>query len=82
VKGFLSEHGIPYVERDVMEDAAALQELEELGVMTTPVVRVGEEVVVGFNRDRLTALLGIGEPPFGPLRVLLLLRMRPPEEGP
>jgi glutaredoxin len=66
VKGFLSEHGIPYVERDVMEDAAALQELEELGVMTTPVVRVGEEVVVGFNRDRLTALLGIGEPPSAP----------------
>jgi len=31
VKGFLSENGIPYVERDVMEDAAAMQELEELG---------------------------------------------------
>jgi hypothetical protein len=49
-----------------MEDAAAMQELEELGVMTTPVVRVGEEVVVGFNRARLTALLGIGEPPTSP----------------
>jgi len=45
-----------------MEDAVAMQELEELGVMTTPVVRVGEEVVVGFNRARLAALLGIGEP--------------------
>ena len=66
MKGFLSEHGIPYVERDVMEDAAALQELEELGVMTTPVVRVGEEVVVGFNRARLSALLGIGETPATP----------------
>lgn len=43
-----------------MEDPAALQELEELGVMTTPVVRVGDEVVVGFDRARLTALLGIG----------------------
>jgi len=49
-----------------MEDAAALQELEELGVMTTPVVRVGEEVVVGFNRARLSALLGIGETPATP----------------
>jgi glutaredoxin len=82
VKGFLSEHGIPYVERDVMEDAAALQELEELGVMTTPVVRVGEEVVVGFNRDRLTRAVGNRRAPLGPLRVLLLLRMRPPEEEP
>lgn len=49
-----------------MEDTAAMQELEELGVMTTPVVRVGDEVVVGFNRARLTALLGIGEPPMSP----------------
>jgi len=49
-----------------MEDAAAMQELEELGVMTTPVVRVGEEVVVGFNRARLATLLGIGEPPTPP----------------
>jgi len=66
VKGFLSENGIAFVERDVMEDAVAMQELEELGVMTTPVVRVGEEVVVGFNRARLAALLGIGEPPTPP----------------
>ncbi len=49
-----------------MEDAAAMQELEELGVMTTPVVRVGDEVVVGFDRARLTALLGIGELPMSP----------------
>ncbi len=63
MKGFLSENGIAYVKRDVMEDAAALQELEELGVMTTPVVRVGDEVVVGFDRARLTALLGLGLPP-------------------
>lgn len=49
-----------------MEDAAALQELEELGVMTTPVVLVGDEVVVGFDRARLTALLGIGEHPAPP----------------
>ncbi|MGQ9466661.1 MAG: glutaredoxin domain-containing protein [Anaerolineae bacterium] len=59
---FLSKNDVPHVERDVdvMEDTAALQELEELGVMTTPVVRVGDEVVVGFDRARLTALLGIG----------------------
>lgn len=60
MKEFLSTNDIPYEERDVMEDPAALQELEELGVMTTPVVRVGDEVVVGFDRARLTALLGIG----------------------
>ncbi|MBC7228417.1 MAG: glutaredoxin family protein [Thermoflexales bacterium] len=63
MKGFLSERGVSYVERDVMEDEAALRELEELGVMTTPVVRVGDEVVVGFDRARLSALLGLDLPP-------------------
>ncbi len=46
-----------------MEDAAALRELEELEVMTTPVVRIGDEVVVGFDRARLSALLGVDPPP-------------------
>ncbi|MBO9369870.1 MAG: glutaredoxin family protein [Chloroflexi bacterium] len=68
MKGFLSENGITYVERDVVEDAVAMHELEELGVMATPVVRVGEDVVVGFNLARLAALLGIGEPSTPPSR--------------
>lgn len=46
-----------------MEDAAAIRELEALGAMTTPVVRIGDEVVVGFDRARLSALLSIGLSP-------------------
>lgn len=38
-----------------------MAELERLGTMTTPVAVVGdqEEVVVGFDRARLTRLLGL-----------------------
>jgi hypothetical protein len=35
-----------------------MEELERLGVMTTPVTVVGQDVVVGFDRPRLSALLG------------------------
>lgn len=66
MKGFLSERGISYVERDIANDKAALRELEELGVMTTPVVRIGDEVVVGFDQARLSALLGFDLPPAQP----------------
>jgi glutaredoxin 3 len=58
VKEFLSKNAIPYVERDIAVDPKALEELESLGYMTTPVVQIDGEIVVGFNRKRLEELLG------------------------
>jgi glutaredoxin len=57
VKEFLSDQGIPYTERNVAEDDKAMEELTALGFFTTPVVQLDGEVVVGFDRARLTALL-------------------------
>jgi len=45
------------VEHDVAQDEAALSELEQLGVMTTPVTLIGDEMVIGFDQERLNALL-------------------------
>ena len=44
-----------------MEDEHALAELKALGYMTTPVIDIDGEVVVGFDRERLVELLGISE---------------------
>jgi glutaredoxin len=57
VKEFLSQKGIPYVDRDISTDELALEELEAMGYLTTPVVKVDDEIVVGFNRKRLDELL-------------------------
>jgi len=57
VKEFLSQKGVPFVERDVAQDEAALFELEQLGVFTTPVTTIDDDVVIGFDRERLNALL-------------------------
>lgn len=57
MKEFLSQKGVAYVERNVAEDAQALEELTALGYMTTPVLKVGDEIVIGFDRARLDALL-------------------------
>ena len=43
------------------EDESALAELEQLGVFTTPVTVIDGEVVIGFDRERLDALLPGGE---------------------
>ncbi|HET7264632.1 MAG TPA: glutaredoxin family protein [bacterium] len=59
VEEFLAGHGIPYQTKNVAEDPAAMAALERLGVATTPVTVIDGEVVVGFDRNRLTALLGL-----------------------
>lgn len=56
-KEFLSRKGVPLTERDVSTDEKALAELERLGHMTTPVILIDEEVVVGFDQRRLERLL-------------------------
>ncbi len=57
VKEFLSQRGVPYIERDVNADDGAMEELAQLGYLTTPVTLVDGEVVVGFDRRRLERLL-------------------------
>ena len=57
VKEFLSQKGVEFTARDIMQDAEALAELEKLGIMTTPVTVIDGEVVVGFDRLKLEQLL-------------------------
>ncbi len=59
VKEFLRKQNIAFTDRDVTADESALAELETLGVMTTPVTLVDGEKVVGYDVNRLKALLGI-----------------------
>ena len=60
VKEFLSQNKIDFIERNVASDETALAELQKLRYMTTPVTLVDDEVIVGFDRDRLEKLLRTG----------------------
>ena len=60
-KEFLSQQAIEFEERDVSKDEAALDELQQRGLMTTPVTLIDGEVVVGFDRAKLVKLLGLDE---------------------
>ncbi len=59
VKEFLRKQNAPFTDRDITSDATALAELEKLGVMTTPVTVVDGQIVVGYDENRLKAILGI-----------------------
>jgi len=60
VKEFLSQNKIEFVDRNIAADEAALNELEKLGYMTTPVTVIDGQMVVGFDRNKLEQLLGTG----------------------
>lgn len=57
MKGFLSQRGVAYTERDISTDPAAVEELSKLGYMTTPVTTINGEIVIGFDQKRLESLL-------------------------
>lgn len=59
VKEFLSQNKIEFVDRNIAADEAALNELEKLGYMTTPVTVIDGEVVIGFDVPKLRSLLQI-----------------------
>ncbi len=56
MKKLLSQKGVSFTERDVLQDDQALAELEALGVMATHVTEIGDQVVVGFDRAKLEVL--------------------------
>lgn len=62
-KAFFAENNVPYSEHDVgpQGDAARRQEMiEKSGQMGVPVIMVGDDMVIGFNKAKLQELLGIG----------------------
>ena len=56
-KEYLSERQIHYEERDVTKDPGAVEELQRLGFMTTPVTVIDGAVIVGFDTAKIDAAL-------------------------
>jgi hypothetical protein len=50
---YLSHRGIPYTARNIREDAAALRDLIEAGFSSTPVIRIGDAMLAGFDPEEL-----------------------------
>jgi glutaredoxin len=61
-KEFFQKNNVEFQEFDVGKDLAKRQEMiEKSGQMGVPVISVGSDMVVGFNKARLSELLNIQE---------------------
>lgn len=57
---FLSQKGVPYTEKDISVDPQARNDLvNKLNSRATPTIVIDGEVVIGFDRAKLQALLGV-----------------------
>ena len=54
---YLSQKGIPYIEKNVSRDQEAVQELMSMGLRSLPVLVIGEERLSGFNPAAIDAAL-------------------------
>ena len=46
---YLSRKGVPFVEKDVRADSAALRELLEMNYQSTPIIVIDGQAIVGFD---------------------------------
>jgi glutaredoxin 3 len=59
-KEFFKEKGIVYTEHDVASDTAKRQEMvEKSGQMGVPVIQIEDDLIIGFNKPKISELLGI-----------------------
>lgn len=62
IKMFLNEFGFTYSEKNISEDDKSRRELTELyGSYSTPTIIVGDEVIIGFDLEKLKKVLNINE---------------------
>lgn len=61
-KEFFKEHNIAYTEFDVAADADKRKEMIEMsGQMGVPVITIGNNLIIGFNKPKVAQLLDIKE---------------------
>jgi len=59
-KAFFGENNVEYSDYNVLEDMDKRKEMvEKSGQMGVPVIFIGEEMIIGFDEDRIKELLKI-----------------------
>ena len=59
-KEFFKENNVKYMEIDVSSDQKAAKEMiEKSGQMGVPVIEVDNNIIIGYNKEKLKKLLGL-----------------------
>jgi glutaredoxin-like YruB-family protein len=59
-KDFFAANNVEFTDNDVSTDLEKRQEMIEMtGQMGVPVIRIDDDVIVGFDEDKVKELLGV-----------------------
>lgn len=59
-KDWLAAKGIPFVDYNVGSDVEKRKEMMEMtGQLGVPVIKIGDEVMIGFNPDQMAKILEV-----------------------
>jgi glutaredoxin 3 len=59
-KDFFKENNVQYTEKDVHLDEAARNEMmKKTNQSGVPVIEIGDEIVIGFDKGKIKELLGL-----------------------
>lgn len=59
-KDFFKEKGVQYTEHNVASDLEKRQEMiQKSGQMGVPVIFVGDEMIIGFDQEKIASTLGV-----------------------
>ncbi len=59
-KDFFKEKGISYTEHNVAQDLVMRQEMiQKSGQMGVPVIFIGDEMIIGFDKEKIASTLGV-----------------------
>ncbi len=59
-KAFFVENNIEYTEYDVSGDSEKRQEMIDMtSQMGVPVIKIGDDVIIGFDKEKVTSVLGL-----------------------
>ena len=61
-KDWLTAKNIPFTDYNVGEDMARRKEMVEItGQLGVPVIKIENDVMIGFNQEQMAKLLGVAE---------------------
>lgn len=59
-KDFFTENNVEYTEHDVASDLDKRKEMMDMtGQMGVPVIKIEEDIIIGFDEDKVKELLGV-----------------------
>ena len=62
LKEFLKQNNVAFEDIDVSQDEIAREEMiEKSGQLGVPVVEINGQIVIGFDKEKISRLLGIKE---------------------